>query len=69
LAYYVNDVENCFIMLSYGMSWPLVMYGTILVTTDYSLIVLVVFIFFTSVRGVIKEQSLLAGVLVEVLGI
>lgn len=69
LAYYTNDVENCFIMLEINIEWALVFYGGIIVTTDYSLVILIIFIFFISIRKVNKEQSMLSGIMVEVVGI
>lgn len=69
LAYYTNDVADCFIMLEIDVEWALVFYGGILATTDYSLIVLILFIFFMSIRKVNLEQSILSGIMVEVGGI
>ena len=66
LAYYLNDVPNCFYMLSFDEFWLLFFYSFIVFSTDYSLIICVVLLFLWSLSGKNKQNMISLARIVEV---
>ena len=66
LAYYLNDVPNCFYMLGFDDFWLLLFYSLIVFSTDYSLIICVVLLFLVSFSGKNKQNMISLAKIVDV---
>ena len=66
LAYYLNDVPNCFYMLEFDDFGLLFFYSLIVFSTDYSLIICVVLLFLWSLNVKNKQDMLRLANIVEV---
>ena len=66
LAYYLNDVPNCFYMLEFDDFGLLFFYSLIVFSTDYSLIICVLLLFLWSFSGKNKQNMISLAKIVEV---